>query len=399
MAIEYKKPTTFAEGGLLLWTDEPNCYDQSGTGGDETTFGYQDIGTDEYPSIRFYTWETKEQTYTATTLKLKWKTSIQTGDDEFGIEYTKDGGSQWNDLVTKGVNRSSSYTTAEIALDANQDLTQVEIRVNSDKIKGGDGCDLQISDIWTEGTTSGGVSVPINQIVSKVAMFAVTVLTGVVVPINQTTANITPYSVEIKVGQTVSINSQIAEIVPHSITVKTGAKVPINVLTTKITPYSVTVGGGISVPINLLTLETNTIAPTVSGGAKAQIGQSVIKTTPYPVTINGGAKVLVNQIINKIAPYPVTVGVGGTVVPINLITHRVTPYPVVVTSGVKVDINQLINKIIPYPVTIAVPIKSVKGIMSETLRINGFISMDKDYIAPKGIVSNSFIIKGIMQLQ
>lgn len=149
---EIKKPTTFAEGALLLWTNESNCYDQQGTGGDETTMGYQTLNTDESPSIRFHTWEAKVETYTATVLKLKWKTSIQTGDDEVHIEYTKNGGGAWADLLAKGVNRSVSYATAQIALDTNQDLTQVEVRVNSDKVKGADGCDFQISDIWTEGT-------------------------------------------------------------------------------------------------------------------------------------------------------------------------------------------------------------------------------------------------------
>lgn len=156
---EVKKPTTFTEGALGLWANEANCYDQQGVAGDESTYGYQTLDTDETPSIRFHTWETKGQTYTATTLKLKWKTSIQTGDDEFGIEYTKNGGSNWYDLVVKGANRSVAYTTAQIALDANQDLTQVEVRVNSDKVKGADNCQLQISDIWTEGEYTGGVTV------------------------------------------------------------------------------------------------------------------------------------------------------------------------------------------------------------------------------------------------
>lgn len=155
MATEIKKPTTFTEGALLLWTNESNAYDQSGTGGDETTYAYQSLDTDESPSIRFHTWETKGQTYTATILKLKWQTSIQTGDDEVHIEYTKNGGSNWYDLLAKGVNRSVGFSTAQISLDANQDLTQVRVRVSSDKVKGADGCDFRISDIWTEGTYTG----------------------------------------------------------------------------------------------------------------------------------------------------------------------------------------------------------------------------------------------------
>ena len=150
MATEVKKPTTFTEGALALWTNESNAYDIA-TGGDETTFAYQTLDTDEIPSIRFHTWGTKGQTYTETILYMKWKTSIQTGDDQVHVEYTKNGGGAWADLLANGINRSVAYSTAQITLDANQDLTQVEVRVSSDKVKGADGCDFQISDIWTEG--------------------------------------------------------------------------------------------------------------------------------------------------------------------------------------------------------------------------------------------------------
>ena len=425
--IEIKKPTTFTEGALLLWTNEAYCYDQSGTGGDETTFGYQSLDTDEAPSIRFHTWETKGQTYTATVLKLKWKTSIQTGDDEFGIEYTKNGGGQWGDLVTKGANRSSSYTTAEIALDTNQDLTQVEIRVNSDKIKGGDGCDLQISDIWTEGTyTEGGVTVDVNWLVSKVVMLAVTVLTSATILVGQLTAKVIPFSPEVKTGQTVAVNLQIAKVIPYSSIIKTGATVETNLLINKIVPYSVTVevGGGVvvevnllntksipypitvkssaNIPVNLLTNNIVPINPVVTGGASIStnlLTNNIISISPI---VSGGANVQVNQLIAKLVPHSVTVDIGGGVnILVNQLISEVIPYPVDVIAeyGVTVPANLITNKLIPYPVTVPILIKSVKGIVSETLRINGFISMDKDYIAPKGIVSNSFIIKGIMQLQ
>jgi len=160
MALEIKKPTTYTGG--TYWTSIANCYDQAGVGGDETTFGYQNINNDETPSIRFHTWGTKGQTYTATELKLKWKTSIQTGDDEFGIEYTKNGGGAWLPLLAIGFNRSTTYVTESISLDTNQDLTQVEVRINVDKLKGSDNCDLQISDIWTEGTYTGSTPISVS---------------------------------------------------------------------------------------------------------------------------------------------------------------------------------------------------------------------------------------------
>lgn len=160
MPTEVKKPTANTE--YDNWTTPAYCYDFPATAGDESTMGYYEIIADTAPSIQFHTWAAKGQTYTATVLYLKWKTSIQTGDDEWGIEYTKDGGTGWNDLLAMGVNRSVGYSTAQIALDANQDLTQVEVRVNCDKVKGGDGLDIQISDIWTEGEYSGGAIINID---------------------------------------------------------------------------------------------------------------------------------------------------------------------------------------------------------------------------------------------
>lgn len=175
MAQEIKKPTTFTEGALLLWTDEANAYDQAG-GGDESTYSYQILDTDEAPSITYHTWGTKGQTYTATTLYVRWQTSITTGDDEVHIEYTKNGGGAWADLLAKGINRSAAWTNALIALDANQDLTQVQVRVNSDKVKGADGCDFRISDIWTDGTYSaGGVSVTPDTLAIVITTFIPTV--------------------------------------------------------------------------------------------------------------------------------------------------------------------------------------------------------------------------------
>ena len=313
--IEIKKPTTFTEGTQLLWSNELNCYDQSGTGGDETTFGYQSLNGDDIPSIRFHTWETKGQTYTATVLKLKWKTSIQTGDDKFGIEYTKNGGSNWNDLVAMGVNRSSSYATAEIALDANQDLSQVEVRVNSDKIKGPDNCDLQISDIWTEGTYTEGATFPVNQIVSKITMLAVTVLAGGVFLVSQPTAKVVPYNLTVKSGQPFIQNLQTIKVIPYSPTIKNDPVVSVNRLITEIVPYPITVQGETNILTNLL----------------------INKVVPINLTV-GNAKIQINQSVVKLVPYSVTVIVGSGTIPVNLIINKLVSYPLVVTGETKDDV-------------------------------------------------------------
>jgi len=151
MATEVKKPTSFTEGALLLWADEANAYDTV-TAGDETTYCYSTPAGDEAPSITFDTWGTKGQTYTTTVLKVKWDCVLLTGDDTWDIEYTKNGGSNWYALLAIGLNRSASIVTTQIALDSNQDLTNVEIRINVEQLKGADGHTIRIYDIWTEGT-------------------------------------------------------------------------------------------------------------------------------------------------------------------------------------------------------------------------------------------------------
>lgn len=151
MATEVKKPTDFTEAAGLQWTNEPQAYDTS-TAGDETTSADGTLAVDdEDPSITYHTWAAKGQTYTQTLLKMKWSTNDLTGDDEWHAEYTKNGGGAWLDLVAYGTNRNTTIQTAQVTLDANQDLTQVQVRIRLEKQKGGDGDTLYIWDIWTEG--------------------------------------------------------------------------------------------------------------------------------------------------------------------------------------------------------------------------------------------------------
>lgn len=149
MAIEVKKPTAFNDISII-WSNETNAYDTI-TAGDETTYTDTAAVGDFAPAIEFTTWATKGETYTATVLKLKWDCLVAQTDDTWGIEYTKDG-SNWYDLLVMGNNQSTVITTAEIALDSNQDLTLVGVRVNTDQLKGADGHTIRIYDIWTEGT-------------------------------------------------------------------------------------------------------------------------------------------------------------------------------------------------------------------------------------------------------
>ena len=148
---EIKKPTTHTDAPGNSWTNPGQCYDTA-TAGDETTEGNVYNFADENPDITFHTWDTKGQTYTATVLKVKWKTSGSFSNDKFAIQYSKDGGNLWNDLVPLGVHNETTIQTSSTSLDANQDLSQVQIKVVEDRFGVGDKDYIYIYDIWTEGT-------------------------------------------------------------------------------------------------------------------------------------------------------------------------------------------------------------------------------------------------------
>lgn len=155
MATEVKKPT--AHNDLVeLWSNEANAYDTD-TAGDETSYADTIAFGDELPSITFSDWAAKGQTYTATVLKVNWSCPVAQDDDTWGIEYTKDG-SNWADLLVCGNNSNAGIVTAEIAVDNDQNLALVGVRVNTDQLKGADGHTIMIYDVWTEGEYEPGAA-------------------------------------------------------------------------------------------------------------------------------------------------------------------------------------------------------------------------------------------------
>ena len=77
------------------------------------------------------------------------------------------------DLLAAGTNRNASIQTAQIALDANQDLSLVKVRINTEQLKGADGHTVRIYDIWTEGTYTGGVTEQVSLLVQKVVLLLI----------------------------------------------------------------------------------------------------------------------------------------------------------------------------------------------------------------------------------
>lgn len=151
MGLEVKKPTAYTTDSGTAFSNPGQAYDTD-TAGDETTRA-DAFNSVEGSTGRWHTWADKVETYGATDLKVKWMTSGGFSNDLFAIEATKDGGSNWNlTLLAMGLHNDVVIQTASVALDANQDLTQVEVRVVVGVGGQPDADYIYIYDIWTEGT-------------------------------------------------------------------------------------------------------------------------------------------------------------------------------------------------------------------------------------------------------
>jgi len=148
--IEIKKPTAHTD--VTGWTNPAQAYDFPSTANDQTTGGNDTSMADADPAISFHTWAIKSQTYTSTALKVNWRTNGLFSNDRFSIRYTKNGGIIWSDLVPLAVHNETTIQTSSVNLDVNQDLTQVQVKVVSDRVGGSDGGTLYIYDMWAEGT-------------------------------------------------------------------------------------------------------------------------------------------------------------------------------------------------------------------------------------------------------
>lgn len=149
-SYEYKKPTAFTDTNDN-WANEANAYD-SANPDEQTTCASSDAApNDEDPWITCHTWSTKGRAYTATDLFVNWKTDGLWSNDQIAIRYTKDGGSNWYDLVSLAVHNETILQQDTVSLNANQDLTQVQVKAVIDRITGRDSGHLYIYDIWTKG--------------------------------------------------------------------------------------------------------------------------------------------------------------------------------------------------------------------------------------------------------
>ena len=147
--LEVKKPTAHTDS--TGWTTPALSYNYPASPNDQLDSGSDTRMPDRDPAILFRNWAIKTETYTATVLKVNWRTNGLYPNDRFAIRYTRDGGTNWQDIVPLGVYNGTTTQTSSVNLDANQDLTLVQVKVVSDRVGTADNGTLYIYDIWTEG--------------------------------------------------------------------------------------------------------------------------------------------------------------------------------------------------------------------------------------------------------
>ena len=146
--IEYLRPTAYTDAGGRT-TNPANAYDNASVPPNDT-YAETDTGADEYPSITYHTWQTPNYTYTALVLKVN-RSSSGHSNDQWGIAYSTDGGNNWAYIDSMSSN-NVARGTVQVILSASQDLSQLQVKIDSEKVLGGDGGVVDTYDIWTEGT-------------------------------------------------------------------------------------------------------------------------------------------------------------------------------------------------------------------------------------------------------
>src|SRR4030042_4326078 len=147
--LQVKKPT--ARTDSTGWTTPALIYNYPDTPNDQSDSGSDTSMPDRDPAILLYDWAQKTEIYTSTVLKVNWRTNGLHLNDRFAIRYSKDGGTNWLDLVPMGVHNETTIQASSVNLDNNKDLTLVRLEVVSDRLPNpqADGGTLYIYDIWT----------------------------------------------------------------------------------------------------------------------------------------------------------------------------------------------------------------------------------------------------------
>jgi len=142
--IEIRKPTNHTD--ILIKTTNPgSAYDYP----DGTTWA-STLYDGKGDSITFHTWEQTTKTYNSLSLKYRYHAD-QGIDDTYAVAYSTTGcAGAFTDLISP-TSSGASDTTISVVLSPSQDLSQLCLKIYTNKIKGPDNANIYTRDIWTEG--------------------------------------------------------------------------------------------------------------------------------------------------------------------------------------------------------------------------------------------------------
>jgi hypothetical protein len=144
-ALDIFRPDSFTD--LASKTTAPtNAYDADpGTSADIET------NADAFPSIIFDDWPvTTPGEYSSLRLYVN-RSSTGHIDDKWGIKYSTNGGSSWSSLDSMSSQYIEFASDISVALDTSLDLSDLKVRIDTDRNKKADSGQVQIYEIWVEG--------------------------------------------------------------------------------------------------------------------------------------------------------------------------------------------------------------------------------------------------------
>jgi hypothetical protein len=144
--IEIRRPTAYNDPNTKKTTNPENAYDSAGG----TTFATTLFDHTKNPSITFYAWQLPTHTYSSLVLKYRYHAD-QATNDRYAVAYSVTGcAGTFTDLIPL-TSAGTSDTTISINISISQDLSQLCLKIYSEKNQSPDGKSLYTRDIWTEG--------------------------------------------------------------------------------------------------------------------------------------------------------------------------------------------------------------------------------------------------------
>ena len=148
LTTEVLKPTDYTWNGKGNNLNPEYAYDFT-TGGDSTTYNSFEVGfSNSDPTQRYHTWQTSSNTHSDRRLYIR-RSGTGNDNDTWSIHYSINGGSSYDTIETDLLNPSIGTTTA-VSISTGLDLSQLVVKISTDKSGGPDGGYAYIYDVWLE---------------------------------------------------------------------------------------------------------------------------------------------------------------------------------------------------------------------------------------------------------